>query len=365
MTRRAPSDRLSEGWERGFAPGPARLLSVVGGGYRGLLGTRDWLYARGVLKSRTLGLPVVSVGNLTVGGTGKTPAVELAVQTLLELGQRPAIVSRGYGRRSGGIQIVADTASIRLDAEDAGDEPFLLARRLPGVPVVVGGNRYDAARRAVERFGVTAIVLDDGFQHRTLGKSLEIVMVRAHQPWGNGRLLPAGPLREPLTALRKADLVVATGAAGPDELARVTAVIRRHAAEVPVVGGAYVPTECWETASMRPVEPSHLSGLRLLAFAGIGSPASFERTLREVGVGLAEMRVFVDHHWYSQADLVDLGGRAAALGAQGMITTEKDWVRLRRLPPSSLPLYVLSVRLALVAGQAAWRAALELACAPR
>lgn len=362
MKGKGPGGRVADGWEQGGAPGPARLLSVVGGGYRGLLGTRDWLYARGVLRSRALGRPVISVGNVTVGGTGKTPAVELAVQTLLELGQRPVIVSRGYGRRSGGIQIVADTASIRLDAEDAGDEPFLLARRLPGVPVVVGGNRYDAAQRAVDRFGVTAIVLDDGFQHRTLRKDLEIVMVRAVNPWGNGRLLPAGPLREPLAALRKADLVVATGVAGPDQLGQVTAAVRQHALDVPVLGAAYVPTECWETSVMRPVEPSHLAGTRLVAFAGIGSPASFERTLREVGVGVAEMLVFADHHWYSRADLARIGARGVALGAAGLVTTEKDWVRLRRLPPPGLPLYVLSIRLALVAGHAEWRAALERAC---
>src|SRR5881628_328311 len=111
---------------------------------------------------------VVSIGNLTVGGTGKTPAVEVAVHTLTELGHRPAVVSRGYGRSTRGVQIVADAASIHLDPEEAGDEPFLLARRLPGVPVLVGSNRHDAARLAIERFGVTAIVLDDGFQHRPL-----------------------------------------------------------------------------------------------------------------------------------------------------------------------------------------------------
>ena len=119
MNRR---ERVLRGWEEGFAPVARRLLGVAEGGYRGLLGTREWLYTRGVLRSRPLGCPVVSIGNLTVGGTGKTPAVELAVRTLSELGHRPAVVSRGYGRRSKGIQIVADAASIRLDAEEAGDE---------------------------------------------------------------------------------------------------------------------------------------------------------------------------------------------------------------------------------------------------
>ena len=123
-----------QGWERGFTAGADGVLAALAGSYRGLLAAREWLYARGVLRSDALDCPVVSIGNLTVGGTGKTPAVELAVRTLIELGHRPAVVSRGYGRRGGGVQIVADAASIRLDAEEAGDEPFLLARRLPGVP---------------------------------------------------------------------------------------------------------------------------------------------------------------------------------------------------------------------------------------
>jgi tetraacyldisaccharide 4'-kinase len=211
-----------------------------------------------VLRSRTLDCPVVSIGNLTLGGTGKTPAVELAVQTLAELGYRPAIVSRGYGRGSAGIQVVADTASIRLDAEEAGDEPFLLARRLPGIPVVVGGNRHRAAVEAVDRFAVNAIVLDDGFQHRTLRKDLEVVMARAERPWGNGHLLPAGPLREPLAALGRADLVVAVGAKRPEEASEVFASVAAHAPGVPVLLAEHVPTECWEVgvrAERRPAEP--------------------------------------------------------------------------------------------------------------
>ena len=150
-------ERFVRGWEEGFASGPARVLAVAGGGYRGMLGAREWLYGRGILRSRALPCRVVSIGNLTVGGTGKTPAVEVAVQTLAALGHRPAVVSRGYGRSTRGVQIVADAASISLDPEESGDEPFLLARRLPGIPVVVGSNRLDAARVAIEKFGVTAI----------------------------------------------------------------------------------------------------------------------------------------------------------------------------------------------------------------
>jgi tetraacyldisaccharide 4'-kinase len=350
-------DRLVQGWERGFTAGAGGLLAAMAGGYRGLLGAREWLYARGVLHSHALDCPVVSIGNLTVGGTGKTPAVELAVRTLADLGHRPAVLSRGYGRSGGGVQIVADAASIRLDAEEAGDEPFLLARRLPGVPVVVGPNRYEAGRVARARFGVTAVVLDDGFQHRTLRKDLEILMARAAQPWGNGRLLPGGPLREPLGGLARAHLVVATGARRLDEAAEVTQAVRHVAPAVPVLTAVHVPTECFESGGMRFVALEALGGARLLAFAGIGSPAGFRRTLRETAATVVDFQEFADHHWYTREELAGLERRAVEMRADGFVTTEKDWVRLRPLPPLRRPVYVLSVRLVLTSGEAHWRAA--------
>ncbi|HEU4369195.1 MAG TPA: tetraacyldisaccharide 4'-kinase [Methylomirabilota bacterium] len=351
--------RILQGWERGFNTGAGRVLAAVAGSYRGLLGAREWMYARGVLRSRTLDCPVVSIGNLTVGGTGKTPAVELAVRTLQDLGHRPGVLSRGYGRRGGGVQVVADAASIRLDAEEAGDEPFLLARRLPGVPVVVGPNRYEAGRVARARFNVTAIVLDDGFQHRTLEKNLEVVMARAAMPWGNGRLLPGGPLREPLDGLRRAHLVVATGARGLADAAEVTATVARVAPGVPVLTAVHVPTECFESSTMRFVPLSALGGARLVGFAGIGSPAGFRRTLGETAVAVAGFEEFADHHWYTREDLAGLDRRAAEARADGLVTTEKDWVRLRALPALRRPVYVLSVRLRLTSGEAEWRRAFE------
>jgi len=353
--------RLVEGWEQGFAPVPSRLLDVAAGGYLGLLRAREWMYARGVLRARALPCPVVSVGNLTVGGTGKTPAVMLAARTLQSLGHRPAVASRGYGRRSRGVQVVSDPGGIRLEPEEAGDEPFLLARRLPGVPVVVGGNRYEAGRAAVERFGSTALVLDDGFQHRTVAKNLEIVMARARRPWGNGRLLPGGPLREPLDALARADLVVASGARGPQDVAEIAAAVARRAPRVPLVAAAYVPTECWEVPSMRTVTLTTLRESRPLAFAGIAAPDEFRRTLEDAGVAPAGLVEFPDHHWYTPDDLAGLDRRAAAAGAGALITTEKDWTRLRRLPPPR-PLYVLGVDLVLVGGEREWDAAFDRAC---
>jgi tetraacyldisaccharide 4'-kinase len=356
-------ERVMRAWQGGVGPAASRALDVAARGYRGLLDTRDWLYARGVLRCRALDVPVVSVGNLTVGGTGKTPAVELVVRTLLELGHRPAVLSRGYGRRGHGVRVVADSSSMRLDADDGGDEPVLLARRLPGVPVIVGAHRYAAGREAVDRFGVSAIVLDDGFQHRTLAKDVEIVMARARGPWGNGRLLPGGPLREPLTALARAHLIVVTGARAANDVVEVAAAARAHAPDVPVLAARHVPTECWEAPSMRTLGSEALRGLKLFAFAGIGAPDSFRETLGDAGAVEAGFARFADHHRYTADELAMLARRAHAASAVGLVTTEKDWMRVRALPSPTLPLYVLGVRLALLAGAPEWRATLARACA--
>lgn len=359
------SAKVAAAWDAGDQPWPRPVAAALAGAYRGVVGAREWLYRRGVLRSRTVGCPVVSIGNLTVGGTGKTPAVELAVQTLKGLGHKPAVVSRGYRRRSRGVQVVADAASIRLEGQDAGDEPFLLARRLPGVPVVVGANRAEAVMLARERFDVTAIVLDDGFQHRTVQKDLEIVMARARNPWGNGRLLPSGPLREPLTALARAHVVVAAGATTIEDAGEVVAAVGRYAPGCPVLAARYVPVECWEAQRVRPVPLERLRGARLVAFAGIASPSAFRGTLDELGARVEAAIAFRDHHWYDERDLAALEARAEVPGIDGLVTTEKDWVRLRALRPCRRPLYVVSVRLDLLSGHDAWLAAFERVCPKR
>jgi tetraacyldisaccharide 4'-kinase len=325
-----------------------RALSAV---YERIVRGRERLHRRGVLHARSVPAVVISIGNLTVGGTGKTPAVEQAARTLLDLGARPVVVSRGYGRATRGVQVVSDRGAIRLDPRAAGDEPFLLARRLPGVPVVVGANRYEAASYAVARFGATCVLLDDGFQHRSLRKDVEIVLAHARRPWGNARLLPAGPLREPLSALARADLIVATGADALDGAPEVEATAARHAPGVPVAFAAHDG----ETRSA-----VDLKGRRLLAFAGIATPDRFQRTLGALGVEVAGFHAFPDHHWYRARDVSALDAAARAAGAEGLVTTEKDAVRLDRLSPA-LPLHVVGVSFRLLSGDAVWRSVLARA----
>jgi tetraacyldisaccharide 4'-kinase len=330
-------------------------MAVLAGGYLGLLRTREWLYRRRILASRALPCGVVSIGNLTLGGTGKTPAVILTVETLRQLGACPAVVSRGYGRRSHGLRVVADGQAIRADAGEAGDEPVLLARRLPGTPVLVAESRYDAARYAVTRLGATTIVLDDGLQHRSLVKHLEIVLARAESPWGNGRLFPAGPLREPLTALERATLIVATGADGSRPLTEIEAARDRWAPGIPIVRSTHEPDGILEAGRDGVTPATGLAGRRLVGFAGIAYPEAFRRTLGTLGVDIVDFVGFPDHHRYRGADLADLERRVRATRAEGLVTTEKDWVRLGSWADRSVPLRVLRVRLALSADEDVWR----------
>lgn len=343
-------------WEREMAPALALPLSVLTLGYRGLLALRQTLYARGILKSRRLPCPVVSIGNVTLGGTGKTPAAELAVRTLIAMEVTAGVVSRGYGRRTRGTLVVADRRGIRADPGAAGDESFLLARRLPGTPVVVGENRYDAGRTCVEQLGVGALVLDDAFQNRTLEKDLEVVLVSGVAPWGNGRLFPRGPLREPMSALARAHLVVIAGPGDDASAHAIAATIRAHNPASPVVTARYEPVECWEISGATLSLPG-LRGLRLFGFAGIARPENFALTLAELGVSIVGFTEFPDHHWYTRGELEALAAQARARGADALVTTEKDAVRCLGLASPPLPVWALAVRLVLTNGGRAWETA--------
>ncbi len=353
--RRAPEVLLRRYWDDPDTPLVSAGLSALSWAYRAALAARDRAYRWGVLPTGRLPCPVISVGNLTLGGTGKTPTVELVARTLRELGAAPAVLSRGYGRATRGVVVVADREAILAEARAGGDEPRLLAERLPGVPVVVGENRYEAGRVAVERCGATALVLDDGFQHRTLAKDLEILVVSGRAPWGNARVFPRGTLREPLGGLRRAHAVLVTNPAGSETVAEVTTTVRRHHATAPVLAARYELQDASEPLRGRRLPARELGGRRLLAFAGLGSPEGFAETVDATGIRRVGFVEFPDHHWFTPSDVAELARDARAAGAQGLVTTEKDWMRMRELPPPPLPLWVLPVRLVIEAGHEAWR----------
>jgi tetraacyldisaccharide 4'-kinase len=317
--------------------------------YGAVMTLRNRLYDAGILTASHAAVPVVSVGNLTVGGTGKTPLVEALVRFLAAEGMRPAVVSRGYGRRGKAVLVVADGAIRCADPDLAGDEPLMLARRLAGTPVVVGTDRVAAAERAAG-LGCDVIVLDDGFQHRRLARDLDVVALRASEPFGNGRCLPAGPLREPTAGLGRADALVFTG----DEPAA-----ERNWGDKPVLRGRLEPVE-WLTLPAGPSRPlEFLRNKSVLAVSGIGHPAAFEKTLADLGLHCVRHLAFRDHHRYSAGDLRRIVEQAEALTAESVVTTEKDAVRFGHRWIGALPLHALSIRMKIEGGDGPMRNALE------
>jgi tetraacyldisaccharide 4'-kinase len=311
----------------GFALTPAAWA------YRAGLAVREAAYARGFLTRGRLPCPVVSVGNLTVGGTGKTPAVELVARWLADGGARVVVLSRGYGRRPGApVDLVSDGGEPRLSAERAGDEPLLLARRLPGVAVVVGVDRLAAGRWAVTHLRPDVVLLDDGFQQRRLLKDVEIVCLDAHAPWGPGGLIPRGTLREPPSALARAHLVIMTRASTRADLSDLLAEIRQHAGPVPCLAADYAVDGLEDLGSGTLYPGAALRGRAVLAFAGIAAPDRLRDTLTAHGAVVRGLVAFPDHHPYEARDLRAVARQARAVGASLLVTTEKDAVRLLRSP---------------------------------
>lgn len=291
------------------------MLSTL---YSAVVRRRRERYAARPDLRRRLRHPVVSIGNLAVGGRGKTPLTATVARLLLTMGERPAILSRGYGRRNApdGVVIVRDADGIRADLARAGDEPFMLARQVPGALVLVSPDRYLAGRLAEHHLGATVHVLDDGFQHAQLERDIDIVLV-GHDDIARPITLPAGRLREPLDTLIVADAIVTSD----DDVDVETA-----GTDAPVFHGRRV------FGSPQGVP----SGTPVFALAGIANPARFYTDLRTGGWRLTGTRSFADHHRYSRADVEWVTAEARASGAAAILTTEKDYVRLLPFRPFAL-----------------------------
>jgi tetraacyldisaccharide 4'-kinase len=295
------------------------------------VGARNALYSRGVLASRRLERPVVSIGNLSVGGSGKTPFVLLLGDLLKQRGIAFDVLSRGYGRRTRGVAVVDPGGASR----DFGDEPLLIARKVQA-PVIIGEDRFAAGRLAEERFPSRLHLLDDGFQHRALARDFDIVLVTPED--AHDRLLPAGRLREPLSALARADAVVLTSGA-PEEA-------------FPLEGKLV-----WR--AHRTIAPHDLP-THPLAFCAIARPQNFFVQLRNAGVDLAAEASFRDHHHYTEKDIRDLISAATRAEADGFITTEKDAVNLGGYFSALKPLAVVPVKMELADAQNGLDAMLEI-----
>jgi tetraacyldisaccharide 4'-kinase len=333
------------------------LLTVASVAYGGLVRARNAGYDRGLLRGERLPCRVVCVGNLSVGGTGKTPTVLALAGAATGAGLRVCVVLRGYGRRGRGVRLVSDGQRVLLGWREAGDEAVLLAERLPGVPVVVGEDRVAAGRLAVERFEPRAIFLDDGFQHRRLHRDADLVLLDCTDPFGDG-LLPRGRLREPVTGLRRADAILLTRwdcGGDPEGLRRRVAAV---APGRPVGGAVLRPVRVRDLTAQRDRPLADLRGVRVFAVSGIGNPDSFHRTVRGVGAVLAGCLVYPDHHVFSEEDRRRMGEAARRCQADWIVTTGKDAVRLEPGLPEGRPVAVLEVVLEIVEGARALEAAL-------
>lgn len=315
--------------------------------YGALMKLRAAAYRHGWLASAKLPVPVVSVGNLTMGGTGKTPLVMALARLLLASGRRPAVVSRGYGGAAKeAVNLVSDGRHLLLDAATAGDEPRLLAEALPGVVVATGVRRSRVAHFVSTELGVDFIILDDGFQHLGVRRDLDLVLFKGPDYLGNGRVFPGGDLREPVTALARAQAFVLTGSS-PDGMEGEGDF--RHWLEErfpgrPVFSADYQAGELQPGNARAQAAPGARG--KLLAFCGLARPETFRQMLVGQGHELVGFRAFPDHHPYSPGDLRELGREAEKSGAAALVTTAKDLVKLRRLD-CPWPLYILPVELRL------------------
>jgi tetraacyldisaccharide 4'-kinase len=285
------------------------------------------------------------VGNITLGGTGKTPLVQWLAQWYQQHGWRVAVVSRGYkAQAAGSLQIVSTGDGPRLDWRLVGDEPFLLAQALPGVPVLIGKDRYHSGRYACDHFGAQVVLLDDGFQHLALHRDLDIVLLDATNPFGHGTLFPRGMLREPVCALRRADVIVMTRVESvPDTLPTLGQHIRRWATHQPLYALTTVPETLRHVITGTAEGVAWLRHRRVLAFAGIGNPSAFATTLTQLGADVAVLCAFPDHHAYTEGDWHALVAMAQQQHASCLITTEKDAVRLSPDWSAPMPVYALRI----------------------
>lgn len=277
-----------------------------------------------------------------MGGAGKTPVVACLARLLRDRGQRVAILSRGYGGRARGPTRVSDGERLYHQPPEVGEEPYWLARHLPGVAVYTGACRYAAGTAAWEEVKPDLFLLDDGFQHFQLHRDLEVVLLDAASPFGNGCLLPRGPLREPPTALKAAQVIMLTRF-DPERHQGQLSAIRSAFPDQAVLTAAISPGRVMSYPGEHTETPEALRQRPLLAFAGLARPEVFAATLHELGVDLRGFQVFPDHHAYSRRDLQNLAAAARDLGAAALVTTGKDWSRLGERWDGDVLLWVLEV----------------------
>ncbi len=326
-------------WQYGLFP-----LSLV---YRFVVWLRNRFYDKKILPSATIeGCQIISVGNISVGGTGKTPVIHFLAKYLIEQGFKVAILSRGYGRSSHGTIIVSDGHNLLANVAESGDEPFLLARQLPTTPVIVEVDRVRGAELIQRKFRPDFILLDDGFQHRRLQRNFDIVLIDASVGFGSGHLLPAGFLREPISSLSRADLIWLTHVDRANDLEHLVRIIRKLSSS-PIITSIHQPTAIVDGSSNQKLMTNAIYNKRIFLFSGIANPGSFEQTVQDLGGFIVRHQRYSDHHRFKKADLDSILQQAEKYGVDLILTTEKDYVRMLPILYSNTKIYYLTIEIQL------------------
>ena len=326
--------RHAEGLGLRIVMGLLHSFSLV---YRQLVNLKLWGYETGIFKRKRLGCYVISLGNITVGGTGKTPTAQYLAATIRDMGRRVVILNRGYRAKwRGDVGIVSDGQKLYMDATEAGDEAFMLAKHLPEVPVLIGAERALTGQYAIEHFGAEVAILDDGYQHWQLARDMDILLIDAVNVFGNGYMLPRGTLREPVSHIERAGVCLLTKVDQAVGVSRehIKNTIRKYNEKALIVESIHRPRRFVELKDWHRdiagegVDIKALAGKRVMAVSAIGNPMSFEQTLFDIGAKIVESLRFPDHHEYTTKELQDVLDQAISLGAEAIVITEKDAVKI-------------------------------------
>lgn len=323
--------------------GPLKLYELI-------LRLRVAAYETGYLKPARLASTVISIGNITVGGTGKTPFVEYVARYLKQEDHTVAVLTRGYGRKSKGRRVLNGSANDRslevATAGEFGDEPLMLARAMPGVPVIIDKNRSEGGKLAEREYGADVLILDDGYQHLGLERDLNILLLDATDPFGGFELAPFGRLREPLYGLRRADAVIITRADRAFDQAQANAIIKYFCGDkVPVMYFVSSITSFRHLDTGEIYEANQFAGWNAALVCGIGNPHAFADDILQAGINIVSESFFADHHPYSQVDMDEVTQQAREAGADCIITTEKDAMRLEAISRGDIPVYAARLEL--------------------
>lgn len=336
-------------------------------------------YKTGILKTKILPVPVISIGNITAGGTGKTPTVMMIAELLKGMGKKVAVLSRGYkGKAEGeinphtltegkneqpcaksaghsqqgvGVNVVSDGNKVFMNPLQSGDEPYMMAAMLKGIPVITGSDRYKTGMYAIEKFGAEVILMDDGYQHVQLNRNLNILLLDSNSPFGNGYLLPRGTLREPPSYINRADVILLNlKSRGTHESGSSNLKVNLKE-NIPICKSQYVSEGFVDINGNRAISLDGVKGKKGFAFCGIASPDSFKNSLTEVGINIKGFVSFEDHYQFNRGDIESLISKAKETGSEILITTEKDAVKLMEFKPIVFPLWILKIRMEVIEGK--------------